>query len=85
MSKLESAFDFIIGAGIIDVADSLNDMSPYYLVKKDNIRLLVNIKDWVLEVKELNSNVNEKSLLMGKIYLLNATNLLAKYKIVKQY
>lgn len=42
MSKLESAFDFIIGAGIIDVADSLNDMSPYYLVKKDNINININ-------------------------------------------
>ena len=66
MSKLESIFDFLIGAGAVDVADALNDMSPYYLVKKDNIKLLVNIKNWVLEVKELNSNINEQKFIVDK-------------------
>ena len=66
MSKLEGIFDFIIGAGTIDVADALNDMSPYYLAKKDNIKLLVNIKDWVLEVKELNPDINEKKFIVDK-------------------
>ena len=66
MSKLEGIFDFIIGAGTIDVADALNDMSPYYLAQKDNIKLLVNIKDWVLEVKELNPNINEKKFIVDK-------------------
>lgn len=28
-------------------------MSPYYLVKKGNIKLIVNIKNWVLKVKKL--------------------------------
>ena len=66
MSKLEGIFDFIIGAGTIDVADALNDMSPYYLAIKDNIKLLVNIKDWVLEVKELNPDINEKKFVVDK-------------------
>ena len=66
MSKLEWIFDFIIGAGTIDLADALNDMSPYYLVKKDNIKLLVNMKDWVLEVKELDPNINEKKFAVDK-------------------
>ena len=64
MSKLEGIFDFIIGAGTIDLADALNDMSPYYLAKKDNIKLLVNIKEWVLEVKELNPDINEKKFIV---------------------
>ena len=66
MSKLEGIFDFIIGAGTIDVADALNDMSPYYLAQKDNIKLLVNIKDWVLEVIELNPDINEKKFIVDK-------------------
>lgn len=66
MSKLEGIFDFIIGAGTIDVADALNDMSPYYLAIKDNIKLLVNIKDWVLEVKEFNPDINEKKFIVDK-------------------
>jgi len=31
-------------------------------VKKDNLKLLVNIKDWVLTVTELPSKTNEKNL-----------------------
>ena len=60
MSKLEAIFDFFIGAGTIDVADSLNDISPYYLVKKNNLKFLINIKDWILEVIELPCDINEK-------------------------
>lgn len=66
MGKLESIFDFFVGSGTIQLADTLNDPSPYYLVKKDGIKLLVNIKDWILEVQELNSNIDETKLIVGK-------------------
>ncbi len=66
MSKLEGIFDFFIGAGTVELADSLNDMSPYYLVKKDNLKMIVNIKDWVLEVQELPTNIDEKKFTIGK-------------------
>ena len=39
MSKLESTFDFFIGAGTVELADALNDMSPYYLVVKSNLKI----------------------------------------------
>ncbi|MGN0992563.1 MAG: helix-turn-helix domain-containing protein [Bacilli bacterium] len=66
MSKLEKIFDFIIGAGTIELADALNDASPYYLAQKDNINLLINIKDWTLEVTELESGINNKKISVGK-------------------
>ena len=66
MSTLESIFDFFIGAGTVDMADALNDMSPYYLVVKDNSKLLVNIKDWVLEVSQLPNDTNIKKFSFGK-------------------
>lgn len=66
MSKLEWIFDFFVGAGTVELADSLNDMSPFYLVKKDNLKMLVNIKDWVLEVQELPSDLNENKFTIGK-------------------
>ena len=47
-------------------ADGLSDLSPYYLVKKDNLKLLVNIKDWTLIVIELPSNTNDKKFIYGK-------------------
>ena len=30
--------------GLVSTADELGNLSPYYLVKKDNLNLLVNIK-----------------------------------------
>ena len=66
MTKLEWIFDFFVGAGTVELADSLNDSSPSYLVKKDNLKMLVNIKDWILEVQELPNNVNEKKFQVGK-------------------
>lgn len=46
--------------GPVSTADALSDLSPYYLVKKDNLKFLVNIKKSVLEVIELPSNTNDK-------------------------
>lgn len=59
MNTLEKILDFIT-YGIHDDIEGISDMSPYYLVKKDNLKLLVNIKNWVLEIIELPSNTNDK-------------------------
>ena len=52
--------------GPVSTADEFSDLSPYYLVKKDNLKLLVNIKNWVLEVIELPFNTNDKKFIYGK-------------------
>ena len=38
----------------------------YYLVKKDNLKLLVNIKNWTLEVIELPEKTNDKKFTYGQ-------------------
>lgn len=58
MSKLETTIDIIIGAGTLGLADALSDMSPYYLAIKDDIKMLINIKDWELTVYELPTDTN---------------------------
>ena len=50
----------------IETADVLSDLSPYYLVKKDNLKLLVNIKNWVLEITLLPTDTNDKKFVYGK-------------------
>ena len=50
----------------ISTADGLSDLSPYYLVMKDNMKFLVNIKEWVLEVVELPNNTSSKKFVYGK-------------------
>ena len=52
--------------GPISTADDLGNLSPYYLVKKDGLKLLVNIKNYTLEVIELPSNTNEKKFIYGQ-------------------
>ena len=72
MNVFEFIIDFFIGGSApemifpIETADVLSDLSPYYLVKKDGLKLLVNIKNWTLTVIELPSNTNEKKFVYNK-------------------
>lgn len=65
-SKRFKLTDFLIDTLVdpvtspVDTADMLSDLSPYYLIKKGNLRLLVNIKNWILTVVELPTNINDK-------------------------
>ena len=61
--------------GPVSTADELGDLSPYYLVKKDNLKLLVNIKNYVLEVMELPSSINDKNFVIGKNKFVNCGKL----------
>lgn len=59
MNVAERVFDFLIGSGTVQLADALGDMSPYYLVKKDKIHLLVNIRKNVMTAQELAPSTDE--------------------------
>ena len=58
--------DWIIGAGAMETLDALDDTTPYYLTKKDGLKLLVNIHDYILEAIELPENTNDKKFVYGK-------------------
>ncbi len=60
LSIKEEIADFFIGAGTLNLIDSINDLSPYILVKRDNIRLLVHIKDYILEAIKLPESIDEE-------------------------
>lgn len=70
MTKLEAVLDFAT-YGIYDDLDFIGDLSPYYLVTKDNLKSLVNIKDWVLEVNELSFDINTKKFALGQNKFIN--------------
>lgn len=74
MTKLGWILDLFTW-GVHDDIDGISDLSPYYLVKKDNLKLLVNIKDWVLEVIELPSNTNDKKFSYGNNKFINCGKL----------
>ena len=58
--------DWVVGAGAMKAFDALDDTTPYYLIKKDGLKLLVNIHDYILEVIELPENTNDKKFVYGK-------------------
>lgn len=59
-NKLETVFDILTGGVVYGSIKELSDLSVYCLAIKDDVKLLVNIKNWVLTIKELPSNINEK-------------------------
>lgn len=81
LSFIELVLDTFIAPeiGPISTADELGDLSPYYLVKKDDLKLLVNIKNYVLEVIELPSDINDKKFVYKKNKFINC----GKLKLVK--
>jgi len=59
----------------ISLADAFSDLSSYYLVKKDGLKFLVNIKKMLLEVIELPSDTNEKKFVYGRNKFINSGRL----------
>lgn len=68
MNIVENLIDtFIVPQiGPVSTADALSDLSPYYLVKKDNLKFLVNIKNYVLEIIELPNNTSDKKIIYNR-------------------
>lgn len=68
LNFIELILDTFIAPSIgpVSTADELGDLSPYYLVKKDDLKLLVNIKNYTLEVIELPFNMNDKKFIYKK-------------------
>ena len=68
MNIVENLIDtFIVPEiGPVYTADALSDLSPYYLVKKDDLKFLVNIKNYVLEIIELPNNTSDKKIIYNR-------------------
>lgn len=65
LSKKEALLDFIVAPGVLNVADSLNDTSSYYLVESGNKQFLVNVtKDFII-TNELAVRVDPKKFEIG--------------------
>ena len=65
MNKAEWIVDFIAGAGVVDVLDSVSDMSSYYLVEKHNKQYLVNVDKEFIRTKELADKVHPSKFIIG--------------------
>lgn len=65
LSLVENVIDFIVQPGVLNVADSLNDISAYYLVELENKQLLVNITKEFIESRELARRFTGKKQIIG--------------------
>lgn len=74
LNKIETILDLFSG-GDYDLIKGVSDLSPYYLVTKDNLKLLVNIKDWTIETFSLPSNTNNKKFTYGQNKFINCGKL----------
>lgn len=66
MSKAEWWFDFIVGAGVVDVYDQISDLSNYYLVEKKGKQYLVKVTKDFISTNELTKKVDSKKFVIGK-------------------
>lgn len=58
LNKVESIIDFLVQPGVLQLADSFNDRSAYYLVETDNKQLLVKVSKTYIEGKEISHPFN---------------------------
>lgn len=65
LSLVENIVDFIVQPGVLQVADSLNNMSVYYLVELEQKQLIVNVTKEFIESRELNCKFAEKKIVIG--------------------
>lgn len=65
LSLIENIVDFIVQPGVLQVADSLNNMSAYYLVELDHKQLLVNVTKEFIESRELSFKFTGRKQIIG--------------------
>lgn len=75
LSKVEAVIDFIVLPGVLQAADSLNDMSAYYLVEMDTKQLLVWVTKTHIKGKELNSKFTGKKCVIENNIFIKAGNI----------
>lgn len=72
LSTVEKALDFLIQPGVYHVADSINDMSAYYLVEKGSKQYLVNVTKDFIESRELARHFTGRGQTIGNNYFTKA-------------
>lgn len=65
LNRVESILDFVIQPGVFHVADSLSDMTTYYLVEMEHHSLLVHVTKTYIESEELITPFEGKKCVIG--------------------
>lgn len=73
LSKIEWIIDFIVQPGVLNVADSLNDQSAYYLVETELEQLLVHVTKDFIESTGLANKFTKRKKVIGSNIFIKAT------------
>lgn len=73
LSKIEWIIDFIVQPGVLNVADSLNDQSAYYLVETEMEQLLVHVTKDFIESTGLANKFTKRKKVIGSNIFIKAT------------
>lgn len=65
LSKVEAIIDFLTEPGVLNMVDSLNDMSAYYLVEQSGQQILVNVTKTYIEGRVLKQKFKGKKAVIG--------------------
>ena len=74
LNLFEEIFNLFSGGDYFLMHDA-SDLSPFYLAVKDDIKLLINIKDWCMKVYDLPSSTNTKKFVYDDRKFLNCGRL----------
>ena len=72
LSLVEKMVDFVVMPGVLHTADSLNDLTSYYLVESQGKQYLVNVTKEFIESRELVRRFTGRSQIIGKDYFTKA-------------
>jgi len=72
LSLVEKVVDFVVMPGVLHTADSLNDLTSYYLVESQGKQYLVNVTKEFIESRELVRRFTGRSQIIGKDYFTKA-------------
>lgn len=69
LNLAQDIVDFIVQPGVLQVADSFNDLSSYYLVELNNKQLLVRVTKTFIEGRELHIKFDgKKCIIDGNVF-----------------
>ena len=66
LNKMEAMIDFLTEPGVLEMVDSLNDMSAYYLVEQNGQQFLVNVTKTYIEGRRLKQKFEGKKCVIEK-------------------
>lgn len=78
LTPVQSIIDFIVSPGVLNVVDSFDDMSSYYLVEQGEKQLFVNVIKEFIITNEMSKKVTGNKFIIGQNKFTKATYVVGK-------